>query len=121
MSRRLLTAWLMLVRLVLKAILVPSGSTSSRMSSDPRARMIGDLADVLGCVAGGGGGLMRMAIPSSARPGRSRFACPAEPHESDQQEQNIRVEIEPLLKETPPIGNKKAAPATKGPSAKKSS
>src|SRR6478752_5782888 len=78
MSRRLLTAWLMLVRLVLKETLVPSGRTSSRMSSDPRARIILDFADVLGGVALGGG-VIRMAIPSSVRPGRSRFACPAEP------------------------------------------
>src|SRR5438477_13004805 len=79
MSRRLLTAWLMLVRLVLKETLVPSGRTSSRMSNGPRARIIGDFADVLGGVAVGGGGVIRMAIPSSARPGRPRFACPAEP------------------------------------------
>jgi hypothetical protein len=36
----------------------------------------------IGRSGGGGfaadGGVMRMAIPSSARPGRSRFACPAE-------------------------------------------
>ena len=79
MSRRLLTAWLMLVRLVLKETLVPSGRASSRMSNDPRARIIGDFAAVIGGVAVGGGGVIRMAIPSSARPGRSRFACPAEP------------------------------------------
>src|SRR6476469_510675 len=57
MSRRLLTAWLILVWLVLKAILVPSGSTSSRMSSDPRARIIGDFAEMLGGVAVRGGGV----------------------------------------------------------------
>src|SRR5206468_2529883 len=68
MSRRLLTAWLMLVRLALKETLVPSGRTSSRMTNDPCAWIIGDFADVLGGVAVGGGGAIRMAIPSSARP-----------------------------------------------------
>ena len=77
MRSRLVTAWSMLPRLALKETCVPSGRASSRMSSDPCVWIVGPaLARAVAEAPARAGGLMPMAIPSSARPGRSRFACP---------------------------------------------
>ena len=70
-----MTAWSMLARLALKTTRVRSRRTSSRVRSDPCVWIV-ELVFV-GPVPGGAA--KRVAIPSSASPGMSRFAAAAEP------------------------------------------
>ena len=84
MRSRLVTAWSMLARLALNETNVPSGRASLKVRSDPLVWIVGPV--LAGAVAGdplpAGRGTAaepapRAAIPSSARPGRSRFASRA--------------------------------------------
>ena len=77
-----MTAWSMLARLALKETFVPSGRTSSRMSSDPRVWIVEPVLAGWSRELAAGGKLEADGDPLEREARQECFACPAEPARS---------------------------------------